>query len=126
MKQKTKKNIEKKVLHQLMKKGISLNKFVNPRIVFMFGKDYHLPVHNEKDWFLGYIEVYIEDNKMDPLKINELTRELYGLLRYKQALAGSSYGSSLGAKLALSGHIGDRFAKEVYSKSLLEYDSKVL
>lgn len=118
------KKAEKRALSLLERLGINLKvlkTITNLRL--NDGRDYTLPPHSEKAWFREYIKNLIEERGMNPEKIEDLTRESYASLRYKQALAGSSDGSGLGAMLALGGHVETNHAKEVYQAALKEYDS---
>jgi len=118
------KKVEKKALSLLDKLGIDLKVFKTSATLVLDGKQYTLPPHDEKAWFVSYLKNLIEERGINPANIEKLTREAYGCLRYKQVLAGSSDGSTLGSVLALNGHVNRDNAKEVYKNSLKEYDSK--
>ena len=119
--------IEQAALEKLANLGIKLRNFKRPINLSINGGErafYNLPQHDEKDWFREYVKHCLEKG-MNPKDVEKLTREAYGLLRFKQALAGSSDGSQLGALFAVSGHVLPDDAKQVYQSALVEFDSRV-
>jgi len=118
--------IQQEALERLTERGIELRRFRKPVALPMRGGEryrYNLPAHNETTWFRAYVQHCLEKGTSSE-RIEELAREAYGLLRYKQALAGSSDGSPLAAFFALSGHVLPNDAKRVHQRALEEYDEK--
>jgi len=115
--------IEKEALEQLANREITLRVFRRDTQIQLYGKTYQVPAHSEIAWFRSYLSDCLERG-MTARDIIGLTRESYALLRYKQALTGSSDGSQLGATLAMTGHVQGNNAKEAYHAALREYDEK--
>jgi len=116
--------IEQKAIDELNRRGVTLERFNHPTNLKICGEDFLVPAHDERSWFEKYVRDCIKRG-MNPKRIGDITRESYALLRYKQALTGSSNGSELGAILTLSSHGVGYHAKIIYQKALEEYDSKI-
>ena len=116
------KSTEQKVVDELGRRGITLSNFKDITRKTLYKDEFSLPAHNEKTWLREYIKDCIKEG-MSPEEIMPLARKSYALLRYKQALTGSSDGTKIGAFLAMH-HVPDDGAKEVYDEALNEFDSK--
>lgn len=116
--------IEQLAAYELLRRGITLGKVQRQRIT-IYGEDFNLPTHDERAWFRNYVRHCIREKGMSSDEAAPVAREAYALLRYKQALAGSSDGSQFSAFMAAT-HVPDDKAKEIYSKALKDFDSRVV
>lgn len=115
------KHTVEKVTNELRNRKIKLLNFKDITRKTLYGEEFSLPVHNEERWLKGYIKQCIKEG-MNPEDITPLARESYALLRYKQALAGSSGGTSFESFFAMF-NVPTDTAKVVYNEAKKEFDS---